>query len=93
MSMLERLIAPHPVTRFVAETWDRGHLHVARNDRSYFDWLFSPRDLDALLCRDNLRYPTVRLFLNGEQLQPHHFTRTLSYQGASYHDFVDVDRM
>src|SRR6476620_7376714 len=93
MSMLERLIAPHPVTRFVAETWDRGHLHVARNDRSYFDWLFSPRDLDALLCRDNLRYPTVRLFLNGEQLQPHHFTRTLSHQGASYHDFVDVDRM
>ena len=93
MSMLERLIAPHPVTRFVAETWDRGHLHVARNDRSYFDWLFSPRDLDALLCRDNLRYPTVRLFLNGEQLQPHHFTRTVSYQGASYHDFLDVDRM
>jgi hypothetical protein len=93
MSMLERLIAPHPVRRFVEDIWERGHLHVARNDDSYFDWLFSPRDLDALLGRDNLRYPAVRLFLKGEQLAPHHFTRTWTYAGASYPDFVDLERM
>jgi hypothetical protein len=93
MSMLERLIAPYPAARFVDEVWERGHLHVARNDQSYFDWLFSPRDLDALLCRDNLRYPAVRLFLKGQQLEPHHFTRTWDYDGASYPDFVDLDRM
>ena len=93
MSMLERLIAPYPVPRFVEDVWERGHLHLARNDRGYFDWLFSPRDLDALLCRDNLRYPSVRLFLKGEQLEPHHFTRTWTYEGASYPNFVDVERM
>jgi hypothetical protein len=93
MSMLERLIAPHPATRFVEDIWERSHLHVARNDRSYFDWLFSPRDLDALFCRDNLRYPAVRLFLKGEQLEPQHFARTWNYQDASYADFVDIDRM
>ncbi len=93
MSMLERLVTPHPATRFIAEIWERGHLHVARNDRSYFDWLFSPPDLDALFCRDNLRYPAVRLFLNGEQLEPQHFTRTWEYGDASYADFIDIDRM
>src|ERR1044072_1647502 len=93
MSMLERLIAPHPAARFVAETWERDYLHVARNGRLYFDWLFALRDLAALLCRDNLRYPAVRLFLNGQQLQPQQFTKTSNYEGASYPDFLDLDRM
>src|SRR3954468_14654410 len=93
MSMLERLIAPHPAARFLEDIWECGHLHVARNDGGYFDWLFSPRDLDALFCRDNLRYPALRLFLKGEQLEPHHFTRTWNYEGASYPDFVDIERM
>ena len=93
MSMLERLISPYPAARFVEETWERGHLHVARNNQGYFDWLFSAADLDALFCRDNLRYPAVRLFLKGQQLEPHHFTRTWNYGGTSYPDFVDLDRM
>lgn len=93
MSMLERLIAPHPIARFVAETWERDYLHVGRNDRDYFDWLFSLRNLDALLCRDNLRYPAVRLFLNGQQVQPQQFVRTWVYEGVSYPDFVDLERM
>ena len=93
MSTLQRLIAPYPSDRFASDIWEQAHLHVARDDPRYFDWLFRLQDLDELLCRDNLRFPAVQVFLNGEQLGASQFTRAWHYGRGSHSDLIDIDRV
>lgn len=93
MRTLGSLIAPMPVDRFIAEVWERNHLHVRRNDPGYFNALFTLDDLDAILARDNLCYPAIQVFLNGEQLPSAAFTRTWRYGRQSYRELIDVGRV
>lgn len=93
MNTLDRLIAPVPVDRFHADTWERAHLHVQRGDPSYFERLFTLDELDAILARDDLRYPAIQVFLNGVQLESSAFTRTWNYGRQSYRDMIDMDRI
>jgi hypothetical protein len=93
MKSLERLIAPVPVDRFDAEFWERAHLHVRRGDPGYFEPLFTLDELDAILARDDLRYPAIQVFLNGEQLEATAFIRTWHYGRQSYRDMIDMDRI
>lgn len=92
MSTLDRLIDPVPRDTFLKWSSEPTHVHVRRDEAGYFDWVFSAVDADELLARNNLRYPTLKIWLKGEHLEPRRFTRAWHDGERHYADLIDMDR-
>lgn len=89
-SALAYLVDPVSPDEFIEHYWERRPLFANRERPNYFDGVFSFDALDELLARGDIWHPNIRVFLNGEQLQPSRFTLRWPY-GREIHDRV-VDR-
>ncbi len=89
-SGLAYLLNPVSPAEFIDDYWEKRPLFLTRDQPEYFDGVFSFDALDELLARGDLWHPNVRVFLNGEQLEPSRFTHRWPY-GREVHDRV-VDR-
>lgn len=94
---LQRLLHPHTVAEFFANTWEQTHLHVPREQnldlQTYLDALISIEDLDHLLTTTyaaGLRPPgAVRMGQGGVVIPPSEF----SFDHDPAFAKIDVDRV
>ncbi|HEV7763973.1 MAG TPA: cupin domain-containing protein [Thermoanaerobaculia bacterium] len=63
---LDRLLHPMSADTFFAEWWERRPMHIAREDRSYYEGLLAMRDVDALIAFADPRGPDIRATKKGE---------------------------
>lgn len=69
MRILQQLLAPCSVARFLAEYWTQKAIHIPAEHRHKFQSFFSWNDLNHLLNYHKLSEPDLRFSLNGESLQ------------------------
>ena len=90
---LELALAPVGADEFLAETWERRPLHVARGEPGRFDDLLSARDAERLVTEPGLRYPALRLVKAGAKLDPSDYTVDLPWRPVPFGATADVARV
>ena len=90
---LGRALEPVDIEAFLAETWERRPLHVARGERGRFDDLLSARDAERLVTEPGLRYPAFRLVKAGAKLDPGDYTVDLAWRPVPFGGTADVGRV
>jgi hypothetical protein len=81
------------VDEFLAETWERRPLHVARGEPGRFDDLLSTDDAERLVTEPGLRYPAFRLVKAGAKLDPSDYTVDLPWRPVPFGATADVGRV
>jgi len=89
----EELIAPVALAEFYRNYWEREVLFLPAQDPSKFPGLLTMADLDAYLCRSDLRYPALRLVKSGEQIPVESYTTAFSLGGVKATDLIRSDRV
>ena len=90
---LARALAPVAVDAFLADTWERRPLYIARGEPGRFDDLLSARDAEALVTRPGLRFPAFRLVKAGAKLDPADYTTDLPWRPVPFAATADVGRV
>jgi hypothetical protein len=90
---LTRALEPVTVETFLAESWERRPLHVARGEPGRFDDLLSARDAERLVTDPGLRYPAFRLVKAGAKLEPDAYTVDLPWRPLPFAHTADVGQV
>jgi hypothetical protein len=90
---LELALAPVGADEFLAETWERRPLHVARGEPGRVDDLLSARDAEGLVTEPGLRYPALRLVKADAKLDPSDYTIDLPWRPVPFGATADVARV
>lgn len=69
MPTLKRLVSPMETTDFLSQYWERKPLVVHRQDRQFYNDLFTLEDLDKILSLSSVHGPHVRLVQDGNLLE------------------------
>ena len=90
---LGRALDPVAIEAFLADTWERRPLHVARGEPGRFDDLLSARDAERLVTEPGLRFPAFRLVKAGAKLDPREYTVDLPWRPVPFTGTADVARV
>jgi ribosomal protein L16 Arg81 hydroxylase len=85
---LARLLEPVGLGRFHAEYFGRAPLVISRHDPAFYDHVLTAGDVDDILARDDIFYPTIRVYRNGA-VDPRTFTHTYELGGEFHRDMID----
>lgn len=80
---LGELIHPFGIDDFLAAYWEQSPLVVARDDRGYYDALYTMSDLELALSTTDLQYPMIRLLKDGQPVPPSTYTTTIRLEGTA----------
>jgi ribosomal protein L16 Arg81 hydroxylase len=87
------VIAPVPLDRFLAETWEQQPLQLRRRTPGFYDPLLTRAQIEAALTSGGLRFPAVQLARDGHFLPPEAFTHTLRSGGDLFTGVPDLARL
>lgn len=90
---LERLLAPISRADFFAQYWEKRPLYVERGDADAYADVLTEGDLDALLARNDLRYPTVRLVRDAQSIPVSAYASVLRFGSYAAEGLIDSDRV
>ena len=80
INTLEHLLFPVGIAAFAQDFWEQKHIHVARNDPSYYAHIMTREDLDEYLSRNDIRYPSLRMIRAGKPVPLSDFSRPLRFE-------------
>lgn len=63
-------VSPDDPAEFLSQCWERRPHLINRGVPTYFDLLFSLKDLDHIIAYSGLRYPAYRVVMNQRTLRP-----------------------
>lgn len=72
---ITKLLSPYSFEEFMREYWDKKILYIPRNDASYFKDVISLDEIDDLLSRKDVNYPTIRLAKESTKIDPATYTK------------------
>ncbi len=70
----QEILSPYPLSDFLARFWERDVLHIARDDRSFYDPVADRRDVEELLLSGRRGVEDVRLNDRGHRLSAERYT-------------------
>lgn len=89
---LNYILEPVINDKFFEDYWEKEILYLDRNDKRYFEGLFSIDDLDIIVASGHLRYPSLKLSKDGLPLDKAQYTLRSVQRGGDTFDFeVDID--
>lgn len=91
--IVREFVQPHGLDEFFRSYWEKKHLYVpaAEPDRGKYDRFLPSDDLDRLLSRNDLRYPTIQLVKGGRSLPISDYARRLKIGAYSSDGLIDMD--
>jgi ribosomal protein L16 Arg81 hydroxylase len=89
-SELERLLAPLTLAQFFQTYWERA-ICVQRPGMAVFDDVLTEGDLDELLARNDLRFPTISLVRDGLSVPIGQYSSVLRYGPYASEGLIDAD--
>lgn len=87
------LLAPHALDDFLAESWERRALILNRNDREYYKDLLTFDDVNDFMSRNDIRYPYLRLVMNGKELPLVDYADDFVYGNNIFPGLLDNDKI
>jgi ribosomal protein L16 Arg81 hydroxylase len=84
---------PVPAASFFDEYWERGPLHIPRQERERFADLLDIADVERLVCETAIRMPAFRLVKDGAQLPPSEYTDDIPWRPESFSQTASVERV
>lgn len=88
---LSFIINPLTTKTFIEDYWEKKCLYIKRDNPNYFIDLFSLENLDNILMRGNLVYPTVQIFIKGSQVEKSKYCKNWKYGKNTYSDLIDTE--
>jgi ribosomal protein L16 Arg81 hydroxylase len=89
-SALGRLLAPRSPDEFFHHNWERT-VCVLHPGADVCDDVVTESDLDALLTRNDLRFPTINLVKDGQQIPTSQYSSVLRYGPYASEGLIDAD--
>ena len=90
---LARCLAPVSQDAFLASTWERAPLHVARAQPGAFDDLLSEADAERTISSGSLRHPAFRLVKEGRTFSEREYTVDIPWRPDGLTGMIDVERV
>lgn len=91
--LLGNLFDDSLVPGFMANTWEKQHLHLPAVEGCTPAAMLSLSEVDDMLARSDLRTPTLRMMLNGGEVDPKTYTTTVRLGGQSFNDWIQPDKV
>jgi ribosomal protein L16 Arg81 hydroxylase len=89
-SALERLLAPIAPAQFLQSYWEKA-VRLGRPGGDVCDHVLTEGDLDELLARNDLRYPTISLVKDGRNVPISQYSSVLRYGPYASEGLIDSD--
>lgn len=89
-STLERLLAPITRAQFFQMYWEKA-ICVQRPGGAVYDDVLTEGDLDELLARNDLRFPTISLVKGGRSVPISRYSSVLRYGPYASEGLIDAD--
>jgi hypothetical protein len=90
---LATLLDPIGPESFFEKYWEHSHLHLARNQPTYYDSLLSAANIDDLISHGDGRYPAIRLAKGGAFFPAEAYTRNVHYGDDAFSGVPDVEKI
>jgi len=89
----EKIIYPHNVREFVNNYFEIKPLLISRNNCSYFESLLTISEINLLLERKDIHYPSIRLVKDGLELPQTDYLKNLPYGNQVFEGLIENDRL
>ncbi len=90
---LAELLTPIDKDEFLATSWERRPLVVARGRPDYYAGVLTLDDVDQLLFTRELHYPAVRLAKVGASFSPASFTENVAWGSRTFDGVIRADTL
>jgi hypothetical protein len=84
---------PVGLDEFLAGSWERRPLTVARGEAGRFDGILSAADVERLVCETGIRMPAFRLVKDGSPLPAASYTEEIAWRPGRFDGLALVDRV
>ena len=91
-SALARLLAPITQVQFLQTYWEKA-ICVLHPGGAVYDDVLTEGDLDELLARNDLRFPTISLVKDGRSVPISQYSSVLRYGPYAAEGLIDADRV
>jgi ribosomal protein L16 Arg81 hydroxylase len=90
---LSRLLNPILPSEFYRDYWEKKPLFISRPENPSYQDILDERDLDQLLARNDLRFPTVKLVKGGESIPLSSYSKILKFGPYAAEGAIESDRV
>lgn len=90
---LSSLLSPFGERAFFSEFWEQKEFFSRPPDINWSDSFISIGDLNDYLARNDLRYPCLRLAMNGKELPLAEYSKTLKFGDYTASGLIQPDRL
>ncbi|MEZ4888011.1 MAG: cupin domain-containing protein [Chitinophagales bacterium] len=90
---IEYLLGSIDKKSFFNEFYQKKHLYIKRNDKSYYDNILTLKDIDEYLSKKDIRYPSIRVVKNGLKIDKYKYLKDIPYGDSCFTELLDNDKL